>query len=89
MATSSRISEKDCYSLVYSDSTETKYSDTTDFGISFYDDSGQPVVVDGVSESLEFALQIIAFLNENEVAPEHFYQVLEEILCGWIHINES
>ena len=80
---SSCIQNKERYLLVRSDGAGVE-----EYGIKAISDDGAEVVIGNISDNIEFAMRVMDFLNENEVAPEHLLQILEEILCGWICLDD-
>lgn len=82
-----RIKCEEHYSLVEPAGDADRQTFINEYGIRVEDESGNGLVVNGVTDSRELARSIVDYLNENEVAAEHFMQVLEEILCGWVCLH--
>lgn len=81
-----RVKGKERYSLVEPSGDDGRQTLIGEYGIRIEDESGNGFVVDSVTDSSELAHSIVGYLNENEVSAEHFMQVLEEILCGWVSL---
>lgn len=77
------IKNKERYLIVNSDG-----ADVEQYGIKAKIDDGAEIVIENITGDEEFAMRVADFLNKNEVAPEHLMQILEEILCGWISLDD-
>lgn len=44
-------------------------------------------VIEGISNERAYTERMAQYLNINKVSPEHFHQVVEELLCRYPEIN--
>lgn len=54
------------------------------YGIKVTEDGFNDLVIENVTNDYEYAKKIMEYLAENRVSREHIWQVIEEILCGWV-----